>query len=175
MPGKGKIGNLIAVYSGIVTNSRVDKHYVMTLWPGGPSVQGLCDNSSILNKSCRINDPLGPKELTNCTVLHGGLVYQTRDLKKGEELFFTYGSAYDWDDMKAQYYTTLRERILEAAAHLGRDLTMELPPSATALDLAAWRRTKVTLRLLADFLDHDEHLTSETRFPLLYWPDEDVA
>ena len=71
MPRGARFGRLLGLYCGGVVGTAVGG-YVMTMWPGGPTVAGSTDTRRGMNKMCRINDPLGEVSKINCEVLEGG-------------------------------------------------------------------------------------------------------
>ena len=120
---------------------------------------------------CRINDPLGDSSKANCVVLDGGLIYQTRPLKRGEELFMSYGPEYDWDAMKTRYLADSLQMYIGAAGRfLEHPLEILIPVPAAHTDLATWRQSRGITKLLVAFLDHDEELKGMDTFPLPYYP-----
>ena len=71
MPRGARFGLLLRHYCGGVVGTAVGG-YVMTMWPGGPTVAGSTDTRRGMNKMCRINDLLGDVSKINCEVLEGG-------------------------------------------------------------------------------------------------------
>ena len=171
MPRGATFGKLIGIYTGTVVEE-ASGDYVMTMWAGGPMVRGGTDTLRSMNKMCRINDPLGDAARLNCVVLEGGLIYQTKSIKRNEELFINYGPEYNWDALKSSYLSSSLTGHIQAAAHyLQITFSLQLPP-AHPRDLERWRTSSGLTRLLVDFLDHDEGLQGTNDFPLAFYPGE---
>ena len=113
-------GETVGVYGGTVgirSEGNVNRYSMDLEVPynrasGGFRVDGTPNDVVDHTVFGRINDYVWLDEMQNCIVTGDGIINTTRGIKKGEELYMSYGDEYDWVVLEEQFMRIIEGRIL---------------------------------------------------------------
>ena len=105
-----------------------------------------------------INDYIWEESKINCKIDSLGNIYTTRLIKRGEELFMSYGMEYDWDRVKINYHSSLLQEILAMTMLLPEQIATPHPDTICDVYNEALQDTSQIEfhKMLTAFFAHDK-------------------
>ena len=154
-------GELIGIYSGQRTTQR--NSYSMHITTDF-EIGDVPDPTDEWTKFGYINEYIWDRDKCNCVIDAYGVIRAIKLIKHSDELFFSYGTEYRWDHLKAEYHYTLLESLVTMTQSLP-----SAPPSELIRDTYTNALQSASSsgfnQLLTDFFAHDAD-DPQTTFPL---------